>query len=182
MSLFLGHVLSLKAPTKSVSSAYRIQDQNLSMASQCCGSGHQLFYLSRILSFEEHFCLQFFEIPLALSNITTTSSHHRLCCHNSHHRGSVLSLSCVSLWPHGLQHPRPPCPLLTPGACSTHVCWVGDVIQPSRPLPSPYSLAFNLSQHEGLFQWVSSSHQVAKVLEFQLQHKSFQWIFRTDFL
>ena len=47
------------------------------------------------------------------------------------------------------------------------------------PLLSP---AFNLSQHQGLFKWVSSSHQVAKVLEFQLQHQSFQWIFRTDFL
>ena len=46
----------------------------------------------------------------------------------------------------------------------------------------PTSPAFNLSQHQGLFKWVSSSHQVAKVLEFQLQHQSFQWIFRTDFL
>ena len=46
--------------------------------------------------------------------------------------------------------------------------------------PSP--LAFNLSQHQGLFHWVSFSHQVTQVLEFQLQHQSFQWIFRTDFL
>ena len=45
-----------------------------------------------------------------------------------------------------------------------------------------FSLSFNLSQHQGLFQWASSSHQVAKVLEFQLQRESFQWIFRTDFL
>ena len=64
----------------------------------------------------------------------------------------------------------------------THVLWVGDAIQPSHPLLSPSPPAFNLSQHQGLFQWVSSSHQVAKVLEFQLQHQSFQWIFRTDFL
>ena len=65
----------------------------------------------------------------------------------------------------------------------THVHWVGDAIQPSHPLPSPSPPAFfNLSQHQGLFKWVSSSHQVAKVLEFQLQHQSFQWIFRTDFL
>ena len=63
----------------------------------------------------------------------------------------------------------------------THIHWVGDAIQPSHPLSSP-SHAFNLSQHQDLFQWVSSSHQVAKVLEFQLQHQSFQWIFRTDFL
>ena len=58
----------------------------------------------------------------------------------------------------------------------------GDAIQPFQPLlpPSPYVL--NLSQHQGLFQWVSSSHQVAKVLELQLQHQSFQWILRTYFL
>ena len=62
------------------------------------------------------------------------------------------------------------------------VHWVSDTIQPSHPLSSPYPPAYNLSQHQGLFQWVSSSHQVAKVLEFQLQHQSFQWIFRTDFL
>ena len=61
----------------------------------------------------------------------------------------------------------------------THVHGISDVIQPSPPLSSP-SPAFNLSQHQGLFQWVGSSHQVAKVLELQLQHQSFQWIFRTD--
>ena len=61
----------------------------------------------------------------------------------------------------------------------THVRWVGYAIQPSHPLSSPSLPTFNLSQHQGLFKWVSSSHQVAKVLEFQLQHQSFQWIFRT---
>ena len=64
----------------------------------------------------------------------------------------------------------------------THVHWVTDAIQPSHPLLFPSSPAFNLSQHQGLFQWVSSLHQMAKVLEFQLQHQSFQWMFRTDFL
>ena len=64
----------------------------------------------------------------------------------------------------------------------THVHQVGDCIQPSCPLSSPSPPAFSLSQHQGLFQWVSSLHQVAKVLEFELQHQSFQWIFRTDFL
>ena len=63
-----------------------------------------------------------------------------------------------------------------------HVHWVSDAIQPSHPLSSPSPPAFNLSQHQGLFKWVSSSHQVAKVLELQLQHQCFQWIFRTDFL
>ena len=69
-----------------------------------------------------------------------------------------------------------------PEFIQTHVHHVGDTIQPFHPLSSPSPPAFNLSQHQGLFQWVSSSHQVAKVLEFQLQHQSFQWIFRTDFL
>ena len=64
----------------------------------------------------------------------------------------------------------------------THVHWVGDAIQPSHPLSSPSPSTLNLSQHQGLSQWISSSHQVAKVLEFQLQHRSLQWIFRTDFL
>ena len=60
--------------------------------------------------------------------------------------------------------------------------WVSDAIQPSHPLLSPSLPAFNLSPHQGLSQWASSSRQVAKVLEFQLQHESFQRRFRTDFL
>ena len=64
----------------------------------------------------------------------------------------------------------------------THVHCVSDAIQPSHPLSSPSPHAFNLSQHQGLFKWVSASHHVAKVLEFQFQHQSFQWIFRTDLL
>ena len=63
-----------------------------------------------------------------------------------------------------------------------HVHQVGDVIQPSHPLSSPSPPALNLSQHQGLSKWVSSSHQVAKVLEFQLQYQSFQWTPRTDLL
>ena len=69
-----------------------------------------------------------------------------------------------------------------PEFTQTHVHWVDGAIQPSHPLSSPSSPALNLSQHQCLFQWVSSSHQVSKILEFQLQHQSFQWIFRTDFL
>ena len=62
----------------------------------------------------------------------------------------------------------------------THVHWVGDANQPSHPLSSPAPPDFNLSQLQGLFQWVSSLHQVTKILE--LQHQSFQWIFKIDFL
>ena len=69
-----------------------------------------------------------------------------------------------------------------PEFTQTHVHWVSDAIQPSHPLSSPSPPAFNLSQHQGLFKWVSFSHEVAKILEFQLQHQSFQWIYRTDFL
>ena len=68
-----------------------------------------------------------------------------------------------------------------PELAQTHVCQVGDAIQPSHPLSSPSPPALNLSQHQGLFQWISSSIQVAKVLELQLQHQSFQWVFMTDF-
>ena len=64
----------------------------------------------------------------------------------------------------------------------THVHRVGDVIQPSHPLSSPSPPAFSPSQHQGLFQWVNSLLEVAKVLEFQLQHQSFQWTPRTDLL
>ena len=69
-----------------------------------------------------------------------------------------------------------------PEFTQTHVHWVGDAIQPSHPLLSPSPPAINLSQHQGLCKWVSSSHQVAKVLEFQLQHQSYQWTPRTDLL
>ena len=64
----------------------------------------------------------------------------------------------------------------------THVHWTDDAIRPSHPLLLPSPPALNLSQHENLYQWVSSSNQMAKVLEFQLQHQSFQQIFRVDFL
>ena len=69
-----------------------------------------------------------------------------------------------------------------PEFTQTHIHWVGDAIQPSHPLSSPSSPVLNLSQYQGLFKWVSSSHQVAKVLEFQLQDQSFQWTPRTDLL
>ena len=69
-----------------------------------------------------------------------------------------------------------------PEFTQTHVHWVGDAIQPSHPLLSPSPPALNLSQHQGLFQWASSLHQVAKISEFQLQHQSFQWTPRTDLL
>ena len=96
-------------------------------------------------------------------------------------RSSVVPYTLQS---HGLQHTRLPCPSPTPGACSNSYPSSRWCHPTSHSLSSPSSPAFNLSQDQGLFQWVSSLHQVAKVsaLEFQLQHQSFQWIFRTDFL
>ena len=92
---------------------------------------------------------------------------------------SVLSDSLQS---HGLQHTRLPCPSPSPGVCSNS-CPLSRWCHPTiSSLLSPSSPAFNPSQHQGLFQRVSSLHQVAKVLELQLQHQSFWWIFRTDFL
>ena len=69
-----------------------------------------------------------------------------------------------------------------PEFTQTHVHWVGDAIQPFHPLSSPSPPTVNLSQYQDLFRWVGSSHQAAKVSEFQLQHQSFPGIFRTDFL
>ena len=85
-----------------------------------------------------------------------------------------------SLWPHESQHARPPCPSPTLEFTQTHVHRGSDAIQPSHPLSSPSPPAFNPSQHQSLFQWVNSSHEVAKVLEFQLQHHSLQRNPRAD--
>ena len=89
------------------------------------------------------------------------------------------SVMSNSSWPHELQHTRPPYPTPTPGV-HPNPCPLGRWWHPATSCPSPPAL--NLSQHQGLFQWVSSLHQVAKVLEFQLQHQSFQWTPRTDLL
>ena len=108
-----------------------------------------------------------------------------LCCPPGTRWCSVQfsrSVTSNSLQPHGLQHARLPCPSPLPEPTQTHVHCIGDATQPSHPLSSPSPPTFNLSQHHGPFQWVRSSHQVGKVLEFQLQHHSFQWIFRTSFL
>ena len=97
--------------------------------------------------------------------------------------GSVQLFSCVWLCePMDCSAPGFPVHHQLPELSQTHVHRVGDAIQPSHPLSYLISPAFNLSQHQGIFQWVSSSHQVAKVLELQLQPQSFQWIFRTDLL
>ena len=96
---------------------------------------------------------------------------------------SSVTQSCPTLCnPMNCHTPGLPVCHQFPEFTQTHVHRVGDAIQPSHPLSSPSPPALNLSQHQGLFKWVRSSHQVAKVLEFQLQHQSLQWTPRTDFL
>ena len=96
---------------------------------------------------------------------------------------SVQSLSRVRLCnPMNGSMPSLPVHHHLPEFTQTHIHPVGDAIQPSHTLSSPSPPAFSLSQHQGLSQSVRSSHQVARVLEFQFQHQSFQWIFRNDFL
>ena len=96
---------------------------------------------------------------------------------------SSVTQSCPALCdPMNRSTPGLPVHHHLPEFTQTHVHRVSDTIQPSRPLSTPSPPATNPSQHQGLFQWVSSSHEVAKVLEFQLQHQSFQWTPRTDLL
>ena len=87
-----------------------------------------------------------------------------------------------SLLPHGLQLARLPVLHHLQELAQTLVHWVNDTVKPSHTQTSPCPPAFSLSHHQCLFQWVSSSHQLAKVLELQVQYQSFQWIFSINFL
>ena len=91
----------------------------------------------------------------------------------------LVAQSCLTLCdPMDCSMPGFPVLQHLPELAQTHVHWVSDVIQPSHPLLSTSPPAFNLSQHQSLFQWVSYSHQDVKLLELQPQHQSLQWIFR----
>ena len=130
-------------------------------------SPHALKPLSlHSFSHDSHPCLSYF----IFINLFPNSS----CC-------SVAKLCPTFCSPMDWSTPGFPVLHSLPEFAQTHVHRVDDAIQPSHPLSSPSPPALNLSQQQGLFQWVSSSHQVAKALEFQLQHQAFQWIFRTDF-
>ena len=96
---------------------------------------------------------------------------------------SSVTQSCPTLCdPENCSMPGLPVHHQLPEFTQTHVHQVSDAIQPSHPPLAPSPPALNLSQHQGLFKWVISSHQVAKILELQLQHQSFQRIFRNDSL
>ena len=135
-----------------------------------------------------------FALPVSVHFLSKLcSSTSLLPPHHTSASGSLpvsgITISSVQLLSHVqlfvtpfIVAPRPPCPSWTPGVHPNPCPLSGDAIQPSHPLSSPSPPAFNTSQHQGLFQWVNSLHEVAKVLEFQLQHQSFQWTLRTDLL
>ena len=115
------------------------------------------------------------QLTLLVSHLTSDNSDSKF--------SSVQSLSHVWLCnPMDCSMPGFPVHHQPLGLSQIHVHGVGDAIQSSHPLPSPSPPALNLPQHQGPFQWVSSSHQVAKALELQLQHQSLQWITRIDLL
>ena len=117
-----------------------------------------------------------------LSYVNEQCIYPRLCLSSSQfclrlRTDSSVAQSCPTLCnPMDCCMPGLPVDHQLPEFIQTHIRWVDDAIQLSHPLSSPSPPAFNLSQHQGLFKWVSSSHQMAKVLEFRLQHQSFQCI------
>ena len=134
-------------------------------------SGHELFFVCYIVTF-----FLFAYLFLFFSILTSGL----LLCTESVQFSSV-SQSCLNLCdPIDCSTPGLPVHHQPPESTQIHVHWVGDAIQPSHPLLSFSPPTLNL-QHQVFFQWVISSHQVAKVLELQLQHQSSQWIFRIDF-
>ena len=123
--------------------------------------------------------LRFYELTFSQCQWICQILLHIFCKSFVQFSRSVVSNSLQS---HGLQHARLPYPSPTPGVCpiSCLLSWWCHPTISSLVAPSP--LPLNFPQHQGLFHWVSSSHQIAKVLELQVQHQSFQWIFRVDFL
>ena len=132
--------------------------------------------------------LKFFSLSDKVSLYFKESNHSKKWIPLTRKRETMnfLLFSCSvmydSLRPHGLQHADFPALHYIMEFAETHVHWISDAIQPSHPLSSPSPPTFNLSQHQGLLQWVNTSHKVAKVLELQFKHQSLQWIFRIDFL
>ena len=115
--------------------------------------------------------------------LTVSSVLRPLISHFGSIQFSSVSQSYPTLWD-PMNHSTPGLPVYhqLPEFTQTHVHWVRDAIQPSHPLLSPSFPVLNLSQHQSLFKWISSLHQVVKVLELQLHHQSFQWLPMADLL
>ena len=143
---------------------------------------HWIFYpsVTNFLQNSEAFCFSFIyclELHLLPFNDWLTFPKNFL-------KDLCMAKSCPTLC-HPMDcstGPGFPIPPYLPEFAQTHVHWIGVAFQPFHPLLHFTSDALNLSQHQSLFQWVGSLHQVARVLELQLHHQSFQWIFRVDFL
>ena len=136
------------------------------------------FILNISLGYTNHRRTYFFESANLMQMVQFLTLHYSCSVQFS----SVTQSSSILCDPMNHSTPGLPVHHQLPELTQTHVHWVGDAIQPSYPLLSPSPPALNLFQHQGLFKWVSSLHQVAKVLEFQLQHQSLQSIPRTDLL
>ena len=123
------------------------------------------------------------DLNLRPETIKLLEKNTRKTLSDINHQFSSVAQSCPTLC-NPMNHSTPGLPVhhQLPEFTQTHVHQVSDAIQPSHPLASPSLPAPNTSQHQGLFQWVSSSHEVAKVLEFQPQHQSLQWTPRTGLL
>ena len=139
--------------------------QTLFILSSLMPHFNSLFFFEKLLILE-------FQIPFMLVSVYVVLLQF-----------SSVAQSCLTLCdPMNCSTPGLPVHHQLPEFTQTRVHWVSGAIQPSHPLSSPSPPAFNLFQHQGLFKWVSSLHQVVKIFEFQLQNQSFQWIARTDFL
>ena len=148
--------------------------------------------LETFLWWSRNFLVQVPLFPVSLpATLTSTHLVNNLCFitekanwdRSSSSSSTSIAHSCPTLCdPMNRSMPGLPVYHKLPDFTQTHAHQVGEAIQPSHPLSSPSPPAPNHSQHQGLFQWVNSSHEVAKVLEFQLQHQSFQWTPRTDLL
>ena len=132
--------------------------------------------------------IQTLEMNLMSEGLPDSSQHILMCCVSWQSlccwsKFNSAAQSCPTLWdPINRSTPGLPVHHQLPKFTQTHAHQVGDATQPSHLLSSPSPPAPNPSQHQGLFQGVNSLHEVAKILEFQLQHQSFQWTPRTDLL
>ena len=148
-------------------------------------SGKNRIWITRIMEPEAKKKKKFCSGSGEVNNLPTWKScslHPLLPSAGQFHSSSVAQLCPTLCSP--MDHSTTGLPVhhQHPEFTQTHEHWVGDAIQPSHPLSSPSPPAINLCQHQGLYKWVSSSHHVAKELEFQLQHQSFQRTPKTDLL
>ena len=161
------HITVSRVPWKTAFSMKRHHRQQFSLTLlQCSIIAH--IYIDRSIDFE----------ILTARSINKQIQIYILCIRSDH-----FTQSCPTLCD-PMSHSTPGLPVhhQLPEFTQTHIHQVGDAIQPSHPLSSPSPAASNPSQNQGLFQWVNCSSEVAKVLEFQLQHQSFQWTHRTYLL